>query len=377
MRWLLTVALCSLVSTAGCAPPAAQAPASAADPEQELADLDPAEEAPRQPFESVNDLRGPALSINGLRLRGPHGSVRLMVSAYDEGRDIVFQFLPRGEIAPDWLSACPPSGEEPQQPGVQVLLEGAGDLSHNVLHQPGFGWSTSLGIARYAALDTLRFQICGATYELEEKYRERLAQHARMATHRAATAYRQERHELERSCGQGKRDDCWRLAEMMLYGQGGRQEIASARSLFLEQCEQGTAAGCLGAATATLIDERHSQDKVARYREATALALRACELGGRLSGPGCWRAATLQAAGFAVAADAEGAQRSAQTACQRRFQPACTQRQQLLSCARGQAEACVQLADAEAGRSKQHDDGEEALWRLAACTRGHAESCPR
>lgn len=107
------------------------------------------------------------------------------------------------------------------------------------------------------------------------------------------------------------------------------------------------------------------------------LALRACRLGGNLSGLGCWRAATLQAAGFAVPADVEAARRSVEAACKRRFQPACAQGKELLSCARGEPEACVRLADVEAERRKLYDDGEEAIWRMAACTRGHSASCPR
>lgn len=373
---LALVAACSSIACSSA--PAAASPAGVSGEEaEELTDFDPAEEAAQQPFEAVNGLRGPALNINGLRLRGERGQVRLMVSAYDGGRDIVFQFLPRAEIPADWLAACPRSSDEPGEPRVEVLLAGVGDLSHNVLQQPDFGWSTSLDIARYARLETLRFEICGDEYALEDGYRQRLAQHVRLSTQRAATAYRQERHDLERSCGQGKGKHCLQLAEMMLYGQGGRQEVASARALFLEQCEQGAAAGCLGASTATLVDGRHSPDKVARYREAMALALRSCELGGSMSGPGCWRAAMLQAAGFAVPADAAGAQRSLDVACQRRFQPACTQREELLSCARGEPAACVQLADADGAQLKTLDDGEEAIWRMAACTRGHAASCPR
>src|SRR5690606_20486566 len=108
--------------------------------------LDVTREVEQQPFESFNGLRGPGLSINGLRLRGERGSVQLMVSAYDDGRDIVFLFLPGEQTPRDWLAACPPSEDEPGEPHVEVTLEGAGDLSHNVLHHPDLGWSTSLDI---------------------------------------------------------------------------------------------------------------------------------------------------------------------------------------------------------------------------------------
>jgi len=91
----------------------------------------------------------------------------------------------------------------------------------------------------------------------------------------------------------------------------------------------------------------------------------------------CWRAATLQAVGVAVPVDLQSAKRCADAACERGFEVACTQRGDLLSCARGAAESCLRLADAEADRLKLHDDGQEALWALAACRHGHAASCPR
>jgi hypothetical protein len=181
--------LLSLALTAACsASRVAAPPASSSEGEgTELDDFDPAREVEQQPFESVNGLRGPALAINGLRLVGAGGSVLLMISAYDEGSDIVFQFLPREEAPPDWLAACPRAAD-PEDPRIEVALQGVGDLSHNVLVQPDFGWSTSLGLAEYSGLDTLRFEICGASYVLEDTYRERLVEHARLASERAAAA---------------------------------------------------------------------------------------------------------------------------------------------------------------------------------------------
>jgi len=136
------LAFLSLAAACSTPPPVVSVASAGEDSAAELEDFDPAQEVAQQPFESVNGLRGPALSINGLRLRGERGSVLLMVSAYEEGRDIVFQFLPREQAPPDWLAACPRSGEDSQEPGILVTLEGVGSLSHNVLQQPDFGWST-------------------------------------------------------------------------------------------------------------------------------------------------------------------------------------------------------------------------------------------
>jgi len=179
---LTLTAACSAPRVA--APPASPSEEEATDPDS----FDPAQEVKDQPFESVNGMRGPALAINGLRLIGTGGSVQLMVSAYDEGSDIVFQFLPREQTPPDWLAGCSRSEDDPQEPHIEVTLQGVGDLSHNVLVQPDFGWSTSLGLDEYTGLDTLRFEICGASYVLEDTYRERLTEHARMASQRAAAS---------------------------------------------------------------------------------------------------------------------------------------------------------------------------------------------
>jgi hypothetical protein len=178
--------LTSLALISACsAPRVAAPPASTSQEGAETDSFDPAQEVEDQPFESVNGMRGPALAINGLRLIGAGGSVLLMISAYDEGSDIVLQFLPREQTPPDWLAGCSPSEEDPGQPHIEVTLQGVGDLSHNVLVQPDFGWSTSMSIEEYSRLETLRFEICGTTFVLEDSYRERLTEHARMARQRA------------------------------------------------------------------------------------------------------------------------------------------------------------------------------------------------
>ena len=49
----------------------------------------------------------------------------------------------------------------------------------------------------------------------------------------------------------------------------------------------------------------------------------------------------------------------------------------LVACAKGLGDGCARLAEAE--RKSRYrllkDDGKEALWRLAACRGGHADSC--
>ncbi|HKO93936.1 MAG TPA: tetratricopeptide repeat protein [Polyangiaceae bacterium] len=357
--------------------PSAGEPSADEDPDADLEDFDPAEERPRQPFESVNGLRGPGLSINGLHLSGERGSVRLMITAYDEGRDIVFQFLPREETPADWLAACPRSSEDPKEARIEVKLDGVGELSDNVMQQDEFGWSTGIPILRYTRLTALRFEICGASYALQDAYHERFGQHVRLSTKRAVAAYEQERRELAGSCKQGKSEACTELGDMLMYGEGRTQDVGGALLLYSEQCERGVGAGCLGASTATLAAIQPGQDKAAVYRKAVDLALRACELGDKSAGWSCWRAAALQAAGITLPADPKSAKQNADAACKRGFRVACTEGKDLVSCARGAAEACVRLADAQAERQTTRDDGAQALWRLAACRRNHAASCER
>ncbi|HKO91627.1 MAG TPA: hypothetical protein VJU61_10765 [Polyangiaceae bacterium] len=172
----MSTVLVVLGALAACTP---SSPANAPDDGTER--FDPARESELQPFESFNGLRGPASSINGLRFNGEQGSFQAMVSAYEGGQDIVFLFMPIGLLLPPWLAACPRSPDNADEPQIQVGLEGVGDLSHNVLWTEGT-WITSVGLELYAPLETLRFEICGATYELEQAYLARLHEHAKRAS---------------------------------------------------------------------------------------------------------------------------------------------------------------------------------------------------
>src|SRR5690606_14672121 len=134
-----------------------------------------------QPFRSFNPMRGPALSINGLRFAGATGTFQAMISAYDEDPDIVLLFLPSPELAAAWREACPPSPDAPDQSTLQVTLQGAGDLSHNVLQMEETRWMTSLPLDHYAALPDLQLNICGADYSLDPAHKDRFQQHALLA----------------------------------------------------------------------------------------------------------------------------------------------------------------------------------------------------
>lgn len=180
-------ALACASSSAPSQPPAS--PASPAE-DDDWEGFDPSRESPEQPFRSFNPMRGPALSINGLRFAGPSGTFQAMISAYDEDQDIVFLFLPSPEIASAWLEACPPSPDAPEESTLKVTLHGAGDLSHNVLQVEETRWMTSLPLDRYAALPDLRLNVCGSDYTLDPAQRERFQQHAILAQKTASSERR-------------------------------------------------------------------------------------------------------------------------------------------------------------------------------------------
>jgi len=150
--------------------------------------FDPAQESEEQPFESFNPMRGPALSINGLRFSGDAGRVDAMISVYADGDYVLLLLLPSEPVTSRWLDACPRSSEDPSRPQLQVALNGVGDLSHNVLEVAETQWTTSLPVGEYTTLSDLHLQICGADYALEAPYRERFQQHAALARDRAMGA---------------------------------------------------------------------------------------------------------------------------------------------------------------------------------------------
>jgi hypothetical protein len=187
-RSLLSLLALLLSACAPSQPAATPAPPSASPEEDDSEGIDFRQESPEQPFEVINPLRGPALSINGLRFTGAKGSVAAMISAHAETDDVVVLFWPGAGMSPDWLDACPRSTEDPERPRVAIELEGVGDLSDNVLELEEALWSTSMKTELYTPLTALRLVICGAPYALEPQYAERFSKHAQLAAERAGSA---------------------------------------------------------------------------------------------------------------------------------------------------------------------------------------------
>jgi len=362
---------------------------------------------PAPPFEAVHPMRGPGLILDDLRLVGEGGSFALSIGAFDHGRDIVF-FMSRGPSSPiDGLTACPRSTKEPGTPRIRVVLEGVGDISRNTVYAGGGAWWTSIPVADYARLRTLRFDICGRRYALPVAHDPRLAQHVKLASEQArvknrgdsalpgaceagdgAACYklgglareRQEKRRLfERACALRDPDGCNRFASMLLDGHGGGKDPARALRLFKQTCEGGHDGACLELSRAVI--RRPSAwptpSAEGRYREGAALARRACELAGSTVAVSCLWAAKLHATGFGLPADPARVAAFAERSCRKDFEQACRLRRALVDCAEGSGEACVGIADTvHRGRYRGlKDDGSEAIWRWAACHRGHAASC--
>jgi len=179
--------LCVFLAACSAARPAA-APSAAPPDDSESESFDFRQESEQQPFEMVSPMRGPALSINGLRFSGERGTVEAMISAYEETDDVGVLFWPGADMLPQWLDVCARSSEDPGRPQVTVTLEGAGDLSDNVLEVDESLWFTSLPTAEYAPLTALKLTICGMDYALEPAYHERFVAHAERCRERGRSA---------------------------------------------------------------------------------------------------------------------------------------------------------------------------------------------
>lgn len=185
---LFLAALGGSLACASSQPAAAPASSAAEGEGDDWENFDPAQESEEQPFESFNPMRGPALSINGMRFSGDAGRVDAMISVYADDDYVLLLLLPSEPVTSRWLEACPRSSEDPSRPQLQVALTGVGDLSPNVLEVAETQWTTSLPVGQYTTLSDLRLQICGADYALEEPYRERFQKHAALARDRAMGA---------------------------------------------------------------------------------------------------------------------------------------------------------------------------------------------
>jgi hypothetical protein len=335
---------------------------------------------------------------------GERGTFRMVIAAFEDGREIVF-FMYRTPLTPaDWLDACPRSDKNPNEPRLAVALDGVGDVSRNAVYEGKDSWWTSISIDEYVRLRTLRFDVCGSSYVHVKEHEPRIALHARMASERAAAKNqeeaalptacqsgrgaactdlgalardpREQRSLYERACDLGDLEGCSRLADRLLQGKGGSRDPGRALRILDKKGHDGA---CLGASRAVigLPSAWPTPAAEPRYRQGAAHARRACELGGSTTAVSCLWAAKLFATGFGVAADAKLVDSFADRSCRQDFDQACRLRANLVACAKGSGDACVALAEAE--RKSRYrllkDDGKEALWRLAACRRGHTASC--
>ena len=359
------------------------------------------------PFEAEHPYRGPGLVLYGMRLVGERGACQLSITAFDHGRDIVFDVTKSRETPADWLDACPRSVNDPREHRIEVSLEGAEEAKSDAVSSGDGAWWTSIDVAHYARLRTIRMTVCGNVYTLPSAHNERVAQHARLASERAARK-NQEEAALPRACEAGNgascvelgalRNDpreqrllyeracalrdvrgCSRFADMMLQGRGGERNPEEALRLFRDSCRNGYDGACLGASRAIISrpSAQPTSGAEGRFKEGAELARRACELSGSTAAVSCLRAAELYATGFGVPADPVLVARFADRSCGEKYDRACQLRRDLVACAQGLGDACAGLA--EAARKSRHraikDDGTEASWRLAACNRGHADSC--
>ena len=104
---LLGLCLLSAVTAACKAPRPPQSPAQPAEGESFV-----------PPFEAEHPYRGPGLVLYGMRLVGERGACQLSITAFDHGRDIVFDVTKSRETPADWLDACPRSA--PGEGGREV-----------------------------------------------------------------------------------------------------------------------------------------------------------------------------------------------------------------------------------------------------------------
>lgn len=190
---------------------------------------------------------------------------------------------------------------------------------------------------------------------------------------------REQRGLYERACDLGDLEGCSRFADRLLQAKGGGRDPARALRILDASCAKGHDGACLGASRAVigLPSAWPTPDAEPRYRQGAAHARRACELGGSTTAVSCLWAAKLYATGFGVPADPQLVESFASRSCSQDFDQACRLRGNLTACAKGSGEACAALAEAErkARYRLLKDDGKEALWRLAACRRGHTASC--
>lgn len=375
MRISVTHSLLLGALALGCGGPgAAHSPEGSSAEEMEA--FDPSEESKEQPFSAHNELRGSGLHINGLRLSSTGGSFRAMVSSYEGDSSIVFLMMETEETPQDWLDACPRSVEDPKAPVLKVQLLGVGDISQNAMMQ-GDNWSTSISAERYAELSTLQFRICGTEYKLDDKYKERLARHAQVATEEAIAANREERTAKETDCTEGDTSSCLFAASMMRRGEGGPRDPEGALAIYEKLCDQGNDGACLG--VSRVLTESPTpeltQEAEVRYQEAASFAARACELAGMAAGNSCFQAARLYASGFGVPADAKRVKQFVEASCAKRFPGACENKDRIVSCAQGQSTACAELAAATAASTAHQEVQQGELWSLAACKNGDASHC--